>query len=202
MVEEGLKTTTRWLLWCNFPRKFLQGKQGFGLTWTSRCYSSLSLRDFLCQEAMAEVSRGVWCDGLINSFHPVLHLRLLWWHQPRHSLHPSPASIMQMVPIPHEWQIVFQKWGWAKWENEKWAGRLRCESQSALKWFNLSDEELTVISLHFDNERHGRFRGPVTKMWHTWQTKLSPTWLTVTVRLNWGWSSLSVRPLSAAVDLK
>lgn len=42
------------------------------------------------------------------------------------------------------------KWGWARSGNEKWTRRLRHTSQSALKWFNLRDEELT---LHFNNEQ-------------------------------------------------
>lgn len=40
-------------------------------------------------------------------------------------------------------------------------------SHRGLKGCNLSDDELTLIRLHFNNERP--LRGPVTKTWPTWQ---------------------------------
>lgn len=71
----------------------------------------------------------------------------------RHGSSPSPneASVMQMEAILREWQIVFLNWGWARDGNEKWRGGREEESQPSLKWFNLSDEGLTLISLHFNN---------------------------------------------------
>lgn len=78
-------------------------------------------------------------------------LAIVQWHRHGNSPSPNEASVMQMEAILHEWQIVFLKWGWARDGNEKWRGGREEESQPSLKWFNLSDEGLTLISLHFNN---------------------------------------------------
>lgn len=76
---------------------------------------------------------------------------IVQWHRHRNNPSPNEASVMQMEAILCEWQIVFLKWGWARDGNEKWRGGKEEESQSSLKWFNLSDEGLTLISLPFNN---------------------------------------------------
>lgn len=118
----------------------------------------------------------------------------------------TPASVMQMVAIPHEWQIVCQKWGWARSENEKWTRMPRRGSQSALKWFNLSDEELTLISLHFNNEHMWPLQGSSCKHIAYYsrkgkQNSEQQSWKSLTVRQNRGWSSLSGYPLCAGVHV-
>lgn len=76
---------------------------------------------------------------------------IVQWHRHRNNPSPNEASVMQMEAILCEWQIVFLKWGWARDGNEKWRGGKEEESQSSLKWFNLGDEALTLISLPFNN---------------------------------------------------
>ena len=137
------------------------------LSKVSQLLIRLSLCDILCQEAMAKV-RTRWREGssaeggLINASAPISDC--VGGINTATVCTLTPASVMQTAAISHEWQIVFLKWGWARSENEKWRRRPRRGSQSALKWFNLSDEELTLISLHFNNEHCDRFRGPVTAM--------------------------------------
>lgn len=125
----------------------------------------LSLRDISCQDVTAEVRASrVEGSNAAGQLIPLL---------------PSPIALVtstppQFAPSPRHqlckwWQFPMNG-GSSSWNEDgqeakikKWRKRLRRGSQPALKWFNLSDEELTLISLHFNNEYYDRFRGPVPK---------------------------------------